>query len=46
MAREIVEGWMDSPGHRRNILEQTYEKEGIGIVFTADDKFCVTQVSC
>jgi uncharacterized protein YkwD len=46
MAEEIVEGWMDSPGHRRNILEKTYEKEGIGIVFSTDAKVYVTQVFC
>jgi uncharacterized protein YkwD len=46
MAREIVEGWMDSPGHRRNVLEKTYEKEGIGIFISADDKVYVTQVFC
>jgi uncharacterized protein YkwD len=46
LAREIVEGWMDSAGHRRNVLEKTYEKEGIGIFISSDDKVFVTQVFC
>jgi uncharacterized protein YkwD len=46
MAEEIVEGWMDSPGHRRNVLEKTYEKEGIGIAVSSDHKVYVTQVFC
>lgn len=46
IAREVVEGWMDSPGHRRNILEKTYGKEGIGIFIAAADRVYVTQVFC
>ena len=32
---EVVKGWMDSPGHRANILNGTYGKMGIGL-YTAD----------
>jgi uncharacterized protein YkwD len=46
IARKAVEGWMDSDGHRRNILQKTYEKEGIGIFIDADDNVYVTQVFC
>jgi uncharacterized protein YkwD len=46
LAGEVVDGWMDSPGHRRNVLEKTYEKEGIGIAISSDDKVYVTQVFC
>ena len=46
IARKAVEGWMDSEGHRRNILQKTYEKEGIGIFIDADDNVYVTQVFC
>jgi uncharacterized protein YkwD len=28
----IVDGWMHSPGHRRNILRRGFEQIGIGIV--------------
>jgi uncharacterized protein YkwD len=46
LARKVVEGWMDSDGHRRNILQKTYEKEGIGIVIDAEGTVYVTQVFC
>lgn len=28
-AKSVVSGWMNSPGHRRNILRKTYRKVGI-----------------
>jgi len=46
LAEEAVEGWMDSEGHRKNILEKNYEKTGIGIAVDSDDKVYVTQVFC
>ncbi len=46
IASQIVDGWMDSPGHRRNILETSYDQEGIGVVVTADEKVYVTQNFC
>ena len=30
MATEAVRGWMDSPGHRSNILNAKYQVEGVG----------------
>jgi len=45
IAQEIVDGWMNSPGHRQNILTKGYDVEAIGIV--ADrERFYVTQVFC
>ncbi len=44
IASRIVDGWMDSPGHRQNILETSYDKEGIGVV--ADERVYVTQNFC
>lgn len=29
--KQVVEAWMNSPGHRRNILNANYNKTGIGI---------------
>lgn len=46
LAREVVEGWMSSPGHRRNLLEAGYDGEGIGVVITDEDRVYVTQVLC
>jgi uncharacterized protein YkwD len=28
--REVVEGWLDSPGHCANMLEAHYEELGVG----------------
>jgi uncharacterized protein YkwD len=34
-ARAIVRGWMNSPGHRANILNRRFREAGIGIAFGA-----------
>jgi uncharacterized protein YkwD len=42
-ARLIVDGWMTSPGHRRNILDPRYTHMGVGVA--AKDKMCyATQI--
>lgn len=42
-ARLIVDGWMTSPGHRRNILDPNYTHIGVGVA--AREKNCyATQV--
>jgi uncharacterized protein YkwD len=46
IARETVQGWMGSPGHRRNIVEKNYEKEGIGVAISSDHKVYVTEMFC
>jgi uncharacterized protein YkwD len=46
IASDAVEGWMDSAGHRRNILDKTYERTGIGIAIDSEDKVFFTQVFC
>jgi uncharacterized protein YkwD len=33
--QRIVESWMDSPGHRRNILTGRYEELGVGVALGA-----------
>lgn len=33
--REIIAAWMNSPGHRANILERHFREIGIGVVFEA-----------
>jgi uncharacterized protein YkwD len=35
LARTIVAGWMDSRGHRENILEADYRVLGVGVVATS-----------
>lgn len=34
---EVVEGWMNSPGHRANILNPEMQEIGVGYYFLADD---------
>lgn len=46
LAQSTVSGWMESPGHRQNILTQTYDREGIGIAISSDDKVYITQDFC
>ena len=46
LATSTVDGWMDSPGHRENILTGTYDKEGIGVEISSDDKVYITQDFC
>ncbi|MBM4301064.1 MAG: CAP domain-containing protein [Deltaproteobacteria bacterium] len=42
-ARLIVDGWMTSPGHRKNILDPRYNRMGVGVA--AKDKMCyATQI--
>lgn len=36
--RQIVTGWMKSPGHRKEILTGHYEEMGIGVACTPDGK--------
>ena len=44
LAFRIVDGWMNSPGHRENILTETYDRKGIGI--GAEESVWVTQNFC
>ncbi|MEB3164514.1 MAG: CAP domain-containing protein [Prochlorothrix sp.] len=47
IAEATVQGWMDSPGHRENILTETYDREGIGVVLDSETlKIYVTQNFC
>lgn len=37
-AKSVVDGWMNSPGHRANILNKSFTKIGVGYV--ADGNYC------
>ncbi|MBE2185232.1 MAG: CAP domain-containing protein [Rhodothermales bacterium] len=45
-APEIVTGWMNSPGHRANILQPTSRAEGLSLAASSDGNLYVTQVFC
>ncbi len=46
IAETTVAGWMQSPGHRKNILTPHWGKEGIGISISSDGKVYITQNFC
>jgi uncharacterized protein YkwD len=46
IALSTVQGWMNSPGHRKNILTPHWLNQGIGVFITADDKVYITQNFC
>jgi len=42
LAQGTVDGWMDSPGHRENILTP-FSREGIGIIITDEGEVYITE---
>ncbi|PAP77368.1 CAP domain-containing protein [Rubrivirga marina] len=46
IARQTVGGWLDSPGHRRNLLDRVSTAHGIGVAVDREDRIYVTQVLC
>ncbi|MEM1093177.1 MAG: CAP domain-containing protein [Bacteroidota bacterium] len=43
MARESVDGWMTSPGHRSNLLHRGFREHGIGAAFDGQQRVFITQ---
>ncbi|WP_162139195.1 CAP domain-containing protein [Pseudanabaena sp. PCC 6802] len=46
IAQISVDGWMNSPGHRRTLLTATYDREGIGVTISPHQEVYVTQNFC
>ncbi len=46
VAEQAVNGWMNSEGHRRNIVDTHFTQEGIGVAFSTDEKIYVTENFC
>jgi len=46
IANQAVNGWMNSEGHRENILDYHFQQEGIGVSFSSYDKIYVTENFC
>jgi uncharacterized protein YkwD len=42
--QRVVEKWMDSPGHKRNLLNPDWTEAAIGLSVTPDGKYYFTQV--
>jgi len=43
IAREIVEGWMNSPGHRETMLKEFWRREGVGVYYDTNGAVYTTQ---
>ena len=43
-AARVVRLWMESPGHRENILNRSFRESGIGLARSNDGKLYLTQV--
>ncbi|MCU0253760.1 MAG: CAP domain-containing protein [Acidobacteria bacterium] len=46
IARQVVDGWMGSEGHRENLLKRSFDRQGIGVAITSGGKVYVTQDLC
>ena len=46
IASSTVQGWLESYGHRENIMDKDYDKEGIGVVIAPNDQVYITQLFC
>lgn len=43
LAEDIIDSWMDSPGHRKNILNSQYDEIGVGVYYD-NRRLCATQL--
>ncbi|MEM0480773.1 MAG: CAP domain-containing protein [Candidatus Aenigmatarchaeota archaeon] len=46
IAKEAVNGWLNSESHRKNMLFEHWKSEGIGVYISDSGKVYVTQVFC
>jgi PEGA domain/Stigma-specific protein, Stig1/Cysteine-rich secretory protein family len=46
IAQMTVTGWMNSTGHRENILDRNLQREGIGVAIGEDDLVYITEDLC
>ena len=46
IAEGAADGWMDSPGHRENILSPRYNRVGTGVAVSDDESVLITQNFC
>ena len=46
IARAAVEGWLNSPPHRANLLHRHWGKQGIGIVIDREHRLWIVQNFC
>jgi uncharacterized protein YkwD len=46
IAASTVNGWMQSAGHRQNIMNPTFDSVGTGVAVSKDEKVYITQNFC
>ncbi|MFO7832856.1 MAG: CAP domain-containing protein [Halohasta sp.] len=46
VAAHLVDRWMASPGHRENILRESFSESGVGVLVTEDNRVYATQKFC
>ena len=46
IAETTVSGWMNSPGHRQNILQKSYSRTGLGAAIAPNGQILITQIFC
>jgi len=46
LATHLVNQWMASPGHRENILRESFAEGGVGVLITDDNKVYATHNFC
>lgn len=46
LASHLVDSWMASPGHRENVLRESFAETGVGVLITDDNKIYATQKFC
>jgi len=42
--QSAVEGWMNSPQHRKNLLDPLFTLSGVGIAISPDTDYFITQI--
>ena len=42
--RQVIRLWLESPGHRANLLEPTFDRTGVGAIRASDGTWYVVQV--
>ena len=43
ISNSVVEGWMNSPGHRKNLLSDNLREHGLGICISQEGQFYVSE---
>lgn len=46
LAREAVRAWLDSPGHRANLLNGQYRRRGVGVARDARHRLYIVDIFC